>query len=307
MRPKATLIILLAMSHSTWAQEQYWLNFDTVDYPLYIALDSVYPYDGWQIGAPQKQVFDESLSLPNALVTDTVLPYQDSGQWYAEFHIPVFYYGDEIFLEFMQRLSIDQGEASGWVEYFEPASGSWSRVNQDSVWATGHMIYLGEHASVTDSGVFYTDTSETWTFEQYMFTCEAVMVQHDDRGGGADTMRIRFAFHADSNTNGRDGWMIDDVHVTHYGPCTGIEEFGLPLIEAYPNPVDREFHLLPAPPGSESYRIEFINSTGDIVLRDAWRSSGMRIIDLSSLNNGPYLLRAISSTRQSSVRVVVQH
>ena len=170
------------------------------------------------------------------------------------------------------------------------------------------MNFGGFEGELTDSGMVFNTSIPEWSTTEFYIYCMAVFSENGERGGGLDTtMHFRFVFDGHMNSGGREGWLIDNILMEHQGPCSGIEELDQPLLEAFPNPVDRELQLIPALPWGASYRIELISPTGAIVLRDGWRNSGMRTIDLSHLSNGPYLLRALSDGRQSDVRIVVQH
>src|ERR1035437_6194456 len=53
------------------------ITFDDSSYRSYIFIDTVdYHHNIWQVGKPHKTVFDTTYSVPNALVTDTLLPYR---------------------------------------------------------------------------------------------------------------------------------------------------------------------------------------------------------------------------------------
>ncbi|HMC96510.1 MAG TPA: hypothetical protein VKG92_02570, partial [Flavobacteriales bacterium] len=232
-----------------------------------VELDSIYPGNVWQVGAPDKVVFDSAYSAPNALVTDTLLPYPITGTTYAEFHMPVDYFGELVQLDFRQRMDVDSGEALGWVEWYDPVTIGWHRFMADSAWLgeAGESMYYGDGGTLTDSGLVFSHSSTGWTLEDLTFGCNALMVA-GDRGGQPDTtMRFRFAFQASANSNGRDGWMIDDVVFGIIGPCSGIEEHGRTPLSIFPDPASSEVYLRMDIADGTPMDLRFIRSDGAVV------------------------------------------
>lgn len=96
------------------------------------------------------------------------------------------------------------------------------------------------------------------------------------------------------NGNLKSYYYIDDVSIYEYG--TGVPELkkGASLT-IYPNPSTGSVNLevLNSEPGADlSYDITDIN--GKVVRRDSYGSDIRRILDLSALNNGMYMMRLYS-------------
>jgi len=74
-----TLLLIclnLSMVHSQSWGDNYCLFFDNGDNLDHLFIDTVnYPENIWQIGRPQKTVFNEAQSLPNVMITDTLNSY----------------------------------------------------------------------------------------------------------------------------------------------------------------------------------------------------------------------------------------
>jgi hypothetical protein len=70
-------LLLIVVGLSAQAQLTIpFLNFDGTDttFRHLLVIDTVnYHHNIWQIGKPNKTVFDSALSLPNAIVTDTAI------------------------------------------------------------------------------------------------------------------------------------------------------------------------------------------------------------------------------------------
>jgi hypothetical protein len=255
----------------------------------------------WQVGAPDKTVFDSAWSAPNALVTDTLQPYPVGGISYATFSVPVNFFGEEVELTFRHRLQIDPGEAYGWIEWYDQYAPAWVKTDPWQTWSTGFVEWAGDGID-TDSALVFTGTNNGWGQVQLYWRCIGALQGPNERASYPDSMLFRFAFQALANTNGRDGWMIDDLVVTNNGCSGGIEEGRLATLSASPNPASDLLFL--ARTGNGTVRLELYRADGALVRRE--RMTGERhVLDLGGLPEGPYLLRADGSGAQVTRRVMV--
>lgn len=259
----------------------------------------------WQIGPPDKTVFDSAYSAPNALVTDTLLPYPVGGISYAEFSVPVDFYGEDIQLSFAHRMDLDSGEAFGWIEYFDTGiTQSWIKVDPWEAWYSGYIEWNGEGTD-TDSALVFMGTNNGWSNVQLAWRCIAVVQGPNERANSTDSMRIRFAYEALANTNGRDGWMIDDLVVTNSGCMGGVHEAATPSLSVSPNPASDRVTLELTNAPSVPMTLELFRADGALVRRE--QVKGVRnAIELSSLPDGPYLIRMAGERGQLVERLVIQ-
>ena len=291
---------------------EYHMTFDTGSD---ITIDSIYGAPGWQTGAPVKTVFDSAFSAPNALVTDTLLPYLAGGTSYAEFHIPVNFYGELVMLEFIHRMDVDSGEAYGWLEYFDAfISQDWKIVKRydvlpggDIMYPAGDLGFGGTGGWETDSGLVFSHHSPLWDTAQIGFMCYGVFQPNEQyRGGGPDSMRFRFAFLGNTNTSGRDGWLVDNVYLSSWGCPGAIHESWVGSLEIFPNPSDHE--LVITGDGLDGQRVELqvIRGDGAFIPSKLRRGKGRIELDVSALPQGLYLLKLSSGDQLVTHRVVVQ-
>ncbi len=81
MRAFLLLSVLLLSSRQATAQSNWYQYFEmgtpptTYFYPLKIQIDTSQQGNIWQIGRPQKILFNLAFSIPNAIVTDTLNTY----------------------------------------------------------------------------------------------------------------------------------------------------------------------------------------------------------------------------------------
>lgn len=260
----------------------------------------------WQIGDPGKTVFDTAWSAPNALVTDTVLPYPVAGISYAEFSAPIDFFGEEVEVAFSYRMEVDPGEAFGWVEYFDAGfTQSWVKADPWESWMGSFIDWSGDGLD-TDSALIFTGTNNGWGSVLLSWRCLTVLQGPNDRASVTDSMRFRFAFQALANTNGRDGWMIDDLVVTNNGCIGGVQELAPIQLTVSPNPAnDRvvlEFTNAPSGPTT----LELFRADGAMVHREGMRGT-RHVLDLPSLRDGPYVIRVTGEYGQLVHRLVIQH
>lgn len=310
VKTSSILLVVCSLSEFAGAQVPLQLNLN-FDPSSEFMLDSIYPGTLWQVGPPDKPVFDSAYSAPNALVTDTLLPYGVvNGPEYAEFIFPVNFYGEMIELHFKQRLDINEGEAWGWLEFFEPGIG-WSRIQQEGGWGgeslPGVIQYFSETATSTDSGLVYLQATAGWSAEYYRFICNAVLVGEENRGGDVDTMRFRFAFRSTANSLGRDGWMIDDVYIENLGTCSGIEEHSASSIQIVPDPADDMLTVSGALKPGVLVSLGLFDQQGRLIWSERRSAASAMCIQTGWLKNGAYTLRIADSQGMQVGRFVVQH
>lgn len=259
----------------------------------------------WQVGPPDKTVFDSAYSAPNALVTDTVLPYPVGGISYAEFSVPVNFFGEDIQMGFTHRLDVDPGEAYGWVEYFDASSTlTWVKADPWGSWNGGWIEWMGDGID-TDSALIFTGSNNGWGNVQLGWRCISVVQGPNERASYPDSMHFRFAFQALANTNGRDGWLIDDLVVTNSGCMGSVRESVEPSLSVSPNPASTyvAMELANAPTGPMV--MELFRADGVLVRREQVKGS-RSTVDISALPTGPYVIRVTWECRQLVERLVIQ-
>ena len=123
------LLILIVRSSTAQFYTQY---FDGADTSIYNAiLIDIVPDSSnvWQIGTPQKSVFDSAATLPNAIVTDTInfYPSHDTSSFIAKVYLNGNNWG--IFaLQWKQKLDMDTSFDGGIIEYSIDTGNTWINV-----------------------------------------------------------------------------------------------------------------------------------------------------------------------------------
>ncbi|MBK8499955.1 MAG: T9SS type A sorting domain-containing protein [Flavobacteriales bacterium] len=264
-----------------------------------LVLDSVYPAGCWQVGAPAKPVFTTALSLPRALVTDTILPYPENSTCYAEFTL----LADELdwnwgrWFEFDQWLDLAPGTRA-WIEARDTWSMDWTRL-VDGWYLSGNVVYLLE-------GPEFAGSTNGWEHVIFDSPCIGVMNGPDDRWYDP-LMRLRFVFTSTSNVGGHDGWMIDNFRATAT-PCSGgISEEGINRLKVDPVPANDVVRLSFGSTIEGDAIIDLITTDGRVVLAQRIQGASLATLDVSAIENGCYVCRVSNKDMSSSARLLVAH
>lgn len=264
-----------------------------------LVLDSVYPAGCWQVGTPAKPLFTAALSLPRALVTDTVRPYPENSTCYAEFTL----LADELdwnwgrWFEFDQWLDLAPGSRA-WIEARDTQTPDWLRL-MDGWYVSGNVIYPLE-------GPEFAGSTSGWEHVIFESPCIAVLDGANDRWHDP-LMRLRFVFTSTSNVDGHDGWMIDNFRATATACSGSVEERATNSLAMSPIPADGPVRISLTRPITGTGIVDVITLDGRVVLTERVANTGAVTIDVSALENGCYLCRLSSDGVASSGRLIVEH
>ena len=189
--------------------------FDTPDTIVFIP-DST---SIWQIGKPNKTIFNSSFNSNNSIVTDTInsYPINDSSYFYAIYHPQwlweylgwVFPFQIDFYHRFnsdsindfgLIQLSIDGGNT--WFNCLSQEYKSWyyPSMNSHEILNTGVIQYDSIAITGTSNGWIHSIiTKEIAEMNQPMIFIDSVIV--------------KFSFHSDNLQTNKDGWQIDNLHI----------------------------------------------------------------------------------------------
>lgn len=202
---KILVTALFALMINTFCLGQYnpyIFNFDEIiignDYREFFIFENTNGNNIWQVGKPNKTLFDTACTKPNALVTDTLNTYPPNNlssviMWVIFDHNPAV----EVF--FSHRINSDTLADYGKIEVSYDNGLSWDDVHN---WLTSKPVFSG---------------NSEWTH-----SCFEV-VPHDQNMNYGDTLRFKFTFTSDNIDNAKEGWMIDDIFIT-FTQGIGIKE-----------------------------------------------------------------------------------
>jgi len=217
------------------------LNFENNSHQGRIYFDSTQSSGIWQIGRPQKALFDSAYSGNFAMITDTAQNYSASSSDTFSFGFEI--YGSITTVEFKHRFDFDSLHAYGNIEISADSGVSWhllhdtinsfNFLNQVSNNLGSYGTDLNNFYSMNDTttnGINgFTGKSSGWVNSQIQFPCYAIKRPWE--------VYLRFNFIADSVAIPAEGWMIDDIMIYSYGGCGNLAESELTRkVDIFPNP-----------------------------------------------------------------------
>lgn len=255
------------------------INFDDSVGLNRISIDTLILSNIWQIGQPQKSVFNTAYSLPNSILTDTVNPYPSNnnsvfylgtgGDWFMDSHTQT--------LNFLYRMDSDSLNDYGRIDISLDTGQTWNNILKAENgggfwWVENSMGVIVIQPDMGDTIVF-TGSTNGW----YRFKSEIHLLEQQHY----DTIIYRFSFNTDSNVENKDGWIIDDIGYNML--WEGINDYNYFGI-VYPNPANnficiRTQRLIKS--------IEIINLFG-ISLKTLTQQCYYLSVDVSDLNSGIY-------------------
>ena len=204
------------------------VTFDDTTWVNYVFIDTInYPDNIWQIGSPEKTIFDESYSLPNSIVTDTIYSYpiNNTSVFTVRYITPNPPMGDwEITaIQFIYQIDADQDSDFGKLEFSTDNGQTWIDYLTDTLFTYCYNYY---------NSYYFTGSSPEWQYfsleispQYYCFNIEP-----------GDTLWYKFTFASDDMQSGKDGWMIDDIQLWDIYEGINNKSVFNTCINLYPNP-----------------------------------------------------------------------
>lgn len=244
----------------------------------------------WQIGPPQKAIFDSPYSIPNVLVTDTINLIPDSTSSYFQFSYPDNFWPGLLAIQWTQKLDLADSTEMGYIEYSIDTGSTWVNVFTDPN-VYNFYGYLsqnsGYHYASGEAGFTGTDTNwrDIWLcypgsyFEQF------------------DTTIFRFTIETDTMEFGSEGWMIDNFSMHETWVHTLTEQSNNAGFVAYPTKsngaVTIKYAQTDTPPIIKE--VQVINLAGQVVMITYPETSTFEL-DLSSYFAGLYKIKIITNS-----------
>ncbi len=243
MMSKLLTALLIFVSCFLSAQIQI-LNFDSPSNML--SIDTTNPNNLWQVGPPNKTIFDSALSAPNVIVTDTASPYSINSN--SSFTVGFTLNGNMPVIEFDHRFDTDSLKDGGFIEISNDNGASWLRLRDTLVlsaspsnypfdwWAISSTVgFYGLTDFLPNNRIGFSGKSNGWQHAEIHFHCWAFKTY--------PTFLLRFTFVSDSIHNPKDGWMIDNLFINGTGICASLDENALTKVKAYPNPFSHKTRI----------------------------------------------------------------
>jgi hypothetical protein len=277
-------------------------------YALYESFE--YPYDAfrssfyvdtvncnnnlWQIGRPQKTVFDTAYSAPNVIITDTLNTYPANDTSILYVRTGGLFHG-MLSLRFQYQLDIDT-LSSAKFEVSGDLGANW--INPMTEDTTYLFYWTGGKPSLDTSthGWHLFDLNmDIWS---YAFAGSAYSFPHYRT---SDTILYRFTFISGDSTVHRDGWMMDNFMGENTGRV-GVDAISETSSHPFPNPSCGTVYLHPGFKISDQDLITVYNMEGQQIY--STRRGVGPSVNLP-LPNGVYMLRYMGSFGVATDRITI--
>lgn len=232
------LFLFISLSTICFAQPpQITIHFDDTTYQNYITIDTS-SAKVWQIGKPQKTLFDSAYNTPNVIVTDTsnFYPTNDTSSFILNLG-SVIGGSSSYELSFRQKIDFEK-KADGGVILVKCNDSLWHNVfdnNPYCISVYGFSPWTANNLDTLNNGFYgFTGIDTTWQKISLGIICNASRLKDKSQ----PFLELKFIIFSDSNQTNQEGWMIDDIRFYDYGgTCSSIEEFNqAETLNIFPNP-----------------------------------------------------------------------
>jgi hypothetical protein len=192
----------------------------------------------WQTGPPQKPLFNQAYSVPNAMITDTLNFYPANNHSSFDLYIGGFNtnwsYFYDLFISFRHKFDTDTLRDGGYITVSWDHGQSWMNILDDTISTQYFFASPAHNWGMWGNTSLYTSTDTLYNGEQgfsgtsngWLQSCMAwynIPVKHPAEFP-PDTVILRFNFISDNIHNNKEGWMIDDIRIFSIDLGSGINE-----------------------------------------------------------------------------------
>jgi hypothetical protein len=294
-----TFLFFVSFHVSAQYLQQYFEGYDTsANNSIIIKLDTS-AGNIWQVGKPQKTIFNGAATTPNALVTDTMsyYPVKNTSRFNFDFYNN-FSWGT-VALQWMQKLDMDMHKDGGIIEFSKDSGAIWQNAfNNPNVInfygyqpANADTAYTGEYA--------FTGTDANWSNIWLCFQPNTFVPNQK--------VMFRFTLKTDSISTNREGWMIDNMFLslTMHHPVNEMKK--AESLRVYPT-LTNGIIWIEQPENKKStplQTIEFISIDGKLLEKFINSNNVKYTIDISKYEAGMYFLKITTNLRTENHPVMI--
>jgi hypothetical protein len=301
------LILVTVFCYTAIAQKEsmvymYYYTFDDSTHYYNLFIDPTNHNNEWQTGQPQKVLFNQAYTLPNAIVTDTIGYYRPSDTSVFTFYGVKSGWGMWPVLEFDYKFDSDTLLDFGKIEVSPNRGQTWYDIVRSANlhgfgWsASGPGVYWNSNDSVNP---FTGSSANGW----YQFHSE--LPPFYGIFPDADTVLYKVSFISDANQTNKEGWMIDNL--TFYDWWEGVDQHSVNDLHVTlsPNPVSGVATIRFFNPSKDQVNIELFDSKG-VKEYEQNTSSEHAIVNTQSFSSGMhmYKIRNLRTSQISTGRLI---
>ncbi len=300
MKTIISLLLILLGTHTIFSQDyvQFFEDENNYgDYELPFNVDtSTINYHVWQIGIPNKLMFDEASTPPNAIITDTINNYPENLNESFSLTIDPMYY--VIYsLEWIQKLDLDSARDFGIIEFSTDNGDSWSNVFDNPFVYNFYGYETENQMNITDSTYGFSGRDTTWRnvwlcFDYYYYDTPIL---------------VKYTIQSDSINNNNEGWMMDNFMAHLTSIHTINENSQKEYLKVFPS-VTTGRVFIEAQKIDEKHKIEkmeLFDSNGRLVEKFG-ESPTKFFIDIDHHPKGNYILKIQTNIKTESFKIVLQ-
>ena len=291
--------LLIVISNS---QVNYVNNFDgaITSNPLPVSIVSN-TTNIWQIGKPQKVLFNSASTIPNVMITDTTNYYPNNN--ISQFIVTVLntYTANPwpLALQWQQKLNMDSKKDGGIVEFSTNSGSTWQNAQNN----TNVYQYYGfqpiNKDTINGNEYCFSGTDNIW---RDIWLCLKPTVANSN-----DTVLFKFTFKSDSINTNKEGWMIDNMnaHTTIFHPVKEISQ--IDELVVYPNLTNGivNVELRKTSPSDVIDNIDLVTVDGKIIERFGLNYTKV-VIDLSKHLPGIYYLKVTANKKTKLHKIIYE-
>lgn len=255
----------------------------------------------WQIGIPQKAIFNSAASVPNVLVTDTANPYPVNNTSSFRFNVYSFGFQGIKAIQWEQKLDFDMDQDGGKIEYSLDNGQTWENVFDNPNTYNFYGFDTLNTTILPNGDAAFSGTDTTWRDVWLCFDNSWLYMQ--------DPILLKFTMVSDSIDSQKEGWMIDNLIVHNTELHTGIKggRAKSTYFNVYPNPAkDRvmievkevqDFHIIES--------LVLVNMQGKILKE--WKNVPTHyFIDTKNYPEGVYILKIKTNKHEGQLPIIIK-
>jgi len=238
----------------------------------------------WEIGQPNKGIFNSAHSGKLTIITDSAYMYQSNLNDYFSITIPCFEnrFGEGN-LSFYHKYDTDTLIDGGIIEVSYNEGIDWKNIRDDKY----HIMtnFIGLYNDTIKGGNYgFSGRSNGWQYVEFhwVWIMKTKSATHENYGKPI----IRFRFISDNINTNKEGWIIDDIVFRGYDISGKVKELNDAKIEIFPNPTRGKLYLNIPEKYSSNLKIEILDITGRVVLSESLVCCQ---IDISNNKPGTYV------------------
>lgn len=279
-------ILCVHSARSQWILNQYFDGADTLaNYSFRIHIDTT-GGNVWQIGRPQKTIFDSAATNPNALITDTINAYPANDTSSFTFGIKDWNSWGILAIRWKQKLDFDKKHDGGIIEYSLDTGTTWHNVFNNPFLYSFYGFSLANKDTLETGEYALSGTDPAWKDIWLCFNQSSIHA-------ATDSFLVRFTLKSDTGESMKEGWMIDNMKIhktiTH---TVAKDPFNNTEIRVFPNlttgivnieaPKAQKFHI--------AERIAVMNTNGQL-MKEYKNVPTKYYVDIGDLPNGLYYFK----------------